>query len=334
MAEMTYAKAGVDIRKEDQAIKGMKSWIQKTFANREGRVGKVMVNIGGYANLIDLGSFALAFTNDGVGSKVLVAQELKKYDTIGIDLIAMNVNDLICVGAEPIALVDYLAMQDTNDDLSKEISVGLYEGAKQSRIAIVGGETASLPDVITGLDNDGFDLAGASIGIVAKDKIITGKNIQVGDKVIGFPSSGIHSNGLTLARKVLPKNMWMKILTPTRIYVAEVLEIIDKYKVSGLAHITGSGFKKMTRLTELGFLLDNLPEPMMIFKKIQELGEVSDEEMHRTFNMGIGFTIIANPQTTEKIMAEYGEKHKLRVIGSVVHGQGVVIRRGENEFII
>ncbi|MFH1835758.1 MAG: phosphoribosylformylglycinamidine cyclo-ligase [Methanobacteriota archaeon] len=328
----TYAKAGVDIRREELAIKGISGWLEKTFKFREGKIGAVMKGIGGYANLVDLGEYALAMTTDGVGSKVLVAQELDKYDTVGIDCIAMNVNDLICVGAEPIALVDYLAVESVNEKITSEISIGLYEGAQQAEITIVGGETATLPDVIRGVDKKGFDLAGTAVGVVKKDKIITGEDIIVGDKVVGIRSNGIHSNGLTLARKVLPKNMWSQLLKPTRIYVREVLSIIDEFPVHGLAHITGSAYLKLRRITEHGFILDNLPEPGMIFKKIQELANITDEEMYKTFNMGIGFCVITDEESAKSIVEKYKSEYKLDIIGTVVEEPEVTIKRGDLEF--
>jgi phosphoribosylformylglycinamidine cyclo-ligase len=323
----TYAKAGVDFKREDRAIKGIQSWVRKTFAFREGKMGAVLEDVGSFANLIDMGDYALAFCTDGVGSKVLVAQELEKYDTVGIDCVAMNVNDAICLGAEPISMVDYLALQHTNDEIAKEISKGLYEGAAQAGIAIVGGETASMPDIITGLDGKGFDLAAAAIGIVKKDKIITGEKVAVGDWVLGFKSSGIHSNGLTLARKVLPRNMYMNLLTPTRIYVKEVLQLIGKYDVHGMANITGGGFLNLLRLTKYGFVLDGMPEPQMIFKKIEELGKISEEEMYRTFNMGIGFCMVVSPDDGEDIVKRYGDDYGISRVGKVIAESGVTVMR-------
>ncbi|MFH1788224.1 MAG: phosphoribosylformylglycinamidine cyclo-ligase [Candidatus Altiarchaeota archaeon] len=328
----SYAKAGVDIRKENLAIKGISGWLEKTFKFREGKVGAVLKDIGGYANLVDLGSTCLAMTTDGVGSKVLVAQELDKYDTVGIDCIAMNVNDLICVGAEPIAMVDYLAVQSISQDTASEISIGLYEGAQQAGIAIIGGETATLPEVICGIGNKGFDLAGTAIGIVEKDKIITGDAIKPGDAVIGIESSGIHSNGLTLARKVIPKNMWSQLLKPTRIYVKEILSIINEFPVHGLANITGSAFLKLTRITKHGFVLDNMPEPELIFKKMQELGCIPDEEMYKTFNMGVGFCVVTDAETAQEIVGKYKTKYKLDVIGRIVEEPGVTIKLKGKEF--
>ena len=328
----TYAKAGVDIRKEELAIKSISGWVSKTFKFREGKVGEVIRDIGTFANLIDMGDFAIAMSTDGVGSKVLVAQELDKYDTVGIDCIAMNVNDLICLGAEPVAMVDYLAMQATDERIASDIAIGLYEGAQQAGIAIIGGETATLPDVIDGIDNKGFDLAGATIGIVEKDKVITGEKITVGDSVIGIASSGIHSNGLTLARKVLPKTMWSQLLKPTRIYVKEALTIIKEYPLHGLANITGGGMLNLERITPHGFMLDNLPEPDMIFKKIQELGCIPESEMYKTFNMGVGFCAITDSETAQEIVDKYKIEYELDVIGTVVKEVGVTLKRGDTEF--
>ncbi|MFH0860982.1 MAG: phosphoribosylformylglycinamidine cyclo-ligase [Candidatus Altiarchaeota archaeon] len=321
----TYAKAGVDIKKEDKTISGIRTWVSKTFKFREGKIGSVMYDIGTFANTIDFGEYALAFTTDGVGSKVLVAQELEKYDTVGIDLVAMNVNDLLCLGAEPIAMVDYLAISHPDEKTAREISIGLYEGARQAEIAIVGGETATLPDIIMGKGRMGFDIAAAAIGAVKKDKIITGETIAVGDVILGFASSGIHSNGLTLARKVLPVNMWTKLLTPTRIYVKEVLTLLKEYEIHGLANITGSGMLNLRRITKHGIMLDKLPEPPLIFKKIQELGKVSVDEMYRTFNMGVGFCVICSEETANLIVGKYGREFRIAPVGRIVEGGGVSI---------
>jgi phosphoribosylformylglycinamidine cyclo-ligase len=329
--EMSYSKAGVNIEREVLAIKNIKKWVGKTFEFRKGKTGEVMNEVGLFANVIDMGDYALAMCMDGVGSKVLVAQELKKYDTVGIDLVAMNVNDVICLGAEPIAIVDYMGFSRTDPDLARDLAIGLYEGCKQSNIACVGGETATLPEVIKGAGSEGFDLVATVIGIVKKEKIITGQKISPGDVVLGMKSSGIHSNGLTLARKVLPRNMWTSILTPTRIYVKEALELIEKYDIHGLAHITGSGFLNLPRLTKYGFDLEGIEE-LMVFKKIQELGNIPDKEMYKTFNMGIGFCVIVSPDVAEKIVAEYGDKFSLYPIGKVVEEPGVRITKNGKTF--
>ncbi|MCX6821589.1 MAG: phosphoribosylformylglycinamidine cyclo-ligase, partial [Candidatus Aenigmarchaeota archaeon] len=200
--EFTYAKSGVDISKVKKLHKSMAESLKETFSLRDGKFGKVLTEIGHYAGLIDIGNNkVLALHTDGVGTKVLICQMLDKYDQIGIDAVAMSVNDIICLGAEPVALVDYLAIEEPNDEMINEIMKGLVEGAKQADIAIVGGETAVMKDVITGIKGRGFDLAAMCVGIVDKDKIITGEKIISGDIIIGLESSGIHSNGLTLARK-------------------------------------------------------------------------------------------------------------------------------------
>ncbi len=326
----TYAKAGVDIRREDLAIRGICSWVKKTFKYREGKVGQVLTDIGHFANLIDMGDYALTLCADGVGSKVLVAQELNKFDTIGIDVVAMNVNDAICVGATPIAMVDYLAMQNTDPELAREISIGMCEGAKQADIAIIGGETATLPDTIVGLNNRGFDLAATVLGVAKKEKIVTGERVIPGDVVLGFKSSGIHSNGLTLARKVLPKDMWSALLQPTRIYVHEVLNLLENYEIHGLVNITGGGITNLSRVTKYGFIVDKPPEPQMIFKKIQELGKISDKEMYRTFNMGIGFCVITNKENADNILEKHGKEYGMSEIGKVVEEPYVkVIKNGK-----
>jgi len=330
----TYAQAGVDIRKEDLAVRGIANRIRKTFKFREGKIGGVLKDVGGYANLIDLGEFALAITTDGVGSKVLVAQELNKYNTVGIDLVAMNVNDLICLGAEPIAMVDYLATCTTDNKIMDEIAIGIYEGAEQAQIAVVGGETATLPDIICGIESKGFDLAGAAVGVVKKDKVITGEAIAPGDAVLGLSSSGIHSNGLTLARKVLPKTMWSKLLTPTRIYVKEIMTLINEFDVHGLANITGSSFIKLRRITDHGYRLDSMPEPDLIFKKVAEMGEVSDEEMYKTFNMGVGFCVITSPTEADKILEKYGREYKMTKIGEVIKEPKVVVVKDGAELVL
>lgn len=332
--EMTYAKSGVNIEMEELAIRNINKWVRKTFKFREGKIGNVIMDVGFYANLIDIGEFALTICMDGVGSKVLVAQELEKYDTIGIDLVAMNVNDVICLGAEPLAMVDYMALENTDPEIVRDIFIGIYKGAKMAGISVVGGETATLSEIIHGVDNRGFDLAATVVGIIKKDKIITGEKISPEDVVLGLRSSGIHSNGLTLARKVLPKSMWTRLLTPTRIYVKEILELIQNFDIHGLAHITGSGFLNLNRLTRFGFYLDKLPEADIIFKKIQELGNVSDSEMYRTFNMGIGFCVIVNEDDAEEILKRYGEKVRIQKIGYVTEKPGVKILKGGKEILL
>ena len=329
--EFTYAKAGVDISKIKKTHKSIAELLKETFSSRDGKFGKVLSEIGHYAGLIDIGdNKVLALHVDGVGTKVLIAQTLNKYNTVGIDCIAMCVNDIICMGAEPVALVDYLAVEEPNDEIINEITKGLVEGAKKADTAIVGGETAVMKDVIVGKEKKGFDLAAMCVGVVYKDKIIIGEKMRVNDVVIGLESSGIHSNGLTLARKVLSSEYHEELLKPTLIYVKPVLEIIDNCEVHGLANITGGAFSKLMRIGDkagVGFLLDEMPELPEIFELIQKQGNVSDREMYRTFNCGIGFCVVVPENGSEKVI-EICKKHGInaRRIGRAVEEKDVKIK--------
>lgn len=329
MVENMYAGSGVDFRREHDVVEAIKRMLRPTFNYRDGcEYGRVQCDIGAYANMVSFGDHSLALTTDGVGSKVLIAQALGRYEEVGIDCVAMNVNDIICVGAEPIAMVDYIAMQNMDINIAKEIAWGLAKGAKEANIAIIGGETASMPDVIRGVGDRGFDLAGTALGVVKKDKIITGKKISVGDVVMGLSSSGIHSNGVSLARKILPQNMWLNLISSTRIYVREVLDMLDSFDVHGLAHITGGGFLNLNRLTDHGFLLDSMPSVPVIFKRIQEMGGISDDEMYRTFNMGVGFCVVVDESDAVKI-ENSGMAFR---IGKVIKDGGVSIVKDGTEF--
>ncbi len=315
---MKYADAGVDIKKEEEAIKALTSVVKYV---REG-VGKPCLT-NHYASAISLKPICdlmVTITTDGVGSKVLVAEKMNKFDTIGIDCVAMNVNDLIAVGSEPVAMVDYIAIEKPDEKIMREIAKGLEEGCRIANITLVGGETATLPDMVKG-----FDLAGTAIGI-AKE-LITGENIQPGDVIFGIPSSGVHSNGLTLVRKVLEKtgisysdefekgvSYGEEILKPTRIYV-EVLDVLKRFEVKGMAHITGGGLLNLLRLKKLKFVIDKPLEPHKIFRVIQELGNVEEEEMYKTFNMGMGFALIMDRSEAKKL--EKSGMIEGRVVGRV-----------------
>jgi phosphoribosylformylglycinamidine cyclo-ligase len=271
-----------------------------------GKTGRVLDVRQHYAGLIEINrDYALALHTDGVGTKVLVAESCHKYDTIGIDCVAMNVNDIICVGAEPLALVNYLALEKMRLELVREIMVGLRKGAREAGVAIVSGETAIMSDVIRG-----FDLAATVVGIVKKDRIITGSQIREGDLIFGIRSSGIHSNGLTLARKLLlsPKvnnRIARELLRPTRIYVKQVMRLLSsRAEIHGLAHVTGGGYSKLKRLgvqSRTGFVLNQMPKPQRVFEEIQTEGQLSDREMYRTFNMGIGFLIVCTRESEHRL---------------------------------
>jgi phosphoribosylformylglycinamidine cyclo-ligase len=338
---MTYAESGVDILKEEKAIKGILSSIKtqrKGFGEPLG---------GHYAGMIDFGEYALVLCTDGVGSKVKIASELKKWDTMGIDCIAMNVNDAICVGAEPLAFVDYLAIDDPKPEITKEIGKGLEKGAVSSNISIIGGETASLPEIIKG-----FDLAGTCLAYVKKDEIITGEKIKPGDVIIGLSSSGLHSNGYTLARKVIqlsnlfytdkfPDNIYPSktigeiLLTPTQIYVKETVELLKNIKVHGIAHITGGGLRNLNRLNKnVKFVITDSLEPQPIFKFLQKSGNIADKEMYQTFNMGMGLAIIVPEKDVQKsinILKKHS-KSKVKIVGKIENGKGVELPEKKVKF--
>lgn len=329
--EITYADAGVDIESENASITAIVSGIQSTLSLRKGRVGESITGIGHFSGIIRINEKkGIALTSDGVGSKILIANMISKYDTIGIDLIAMNANDIICTGAEPLTLVDYLAVEKHDAEISSEIARGLSAGAKMAGISISGGELATLPEIINGID-----LAGFMIGIVDIERIITGEDIRPGDAVVGLKSSGIHSNGLTLARKVLfekyspnekifdKRTVAQELLVPTKIYVKEVLELIEVVRPTGLANITGGGLGNLSRLTSHGFYIDNLPEEQSVFKEIQK-GNVSEKEMYRTFNMGVGFCVVVKNNDVETVIDICKKFGTIATkIGNVVKGQGV-----------
>lgn len=336
---VTYRDAGVDVGKIRTAQKSIGEIISAT--HRMAAAGKVVSGFGHYAGLIKLGRELLALHSDGVGTKVLVAQLMNKFDTIGIDCVAMNVNDVICVGAQPVGFIDYVALRQPNEELLQEIAKGLVEGARQSQMAIVGGETAILPDVITGEGENAFDLAGMVMGVVVKGKPILGSAIKPGDVILGVESSGLHSNGYTLARKVLlskysvddnaehlVQTVGEELLIPTKIYVRPVTEIIKKkkIKVHGLANITGGSFTKLSRLNvRVRYDLDDLPAPTGIFRQIQVDGEIESREMYRTFNMGVGFCVIAPKASTDDIISVFAKyKMHCRAIGRIEKGSGEV----------
>ena len=339
---VTYSESGVDINLEEATVSALVSEIKNTLSFRD-----VITESGHFAALVRLGNKAIAMSTDGVGSKILVAKMMDKYDTVGIDCIAMVVNDILCVGAEPIAMVDYLAVEKADPEIAGQIGKGLAKGAEMAKIAMIGGETASLPEIIKD-----FDLAGTGIGIVDNDKIITGENISEGDILIGIESNGIHSNGLSLARKVffdkanlnvdspLPEDpdklVGEELLKPTAIYVKPIIELLkEDIDVHGLAHITGGGFLNLKRLKKgIGFNIDNLPEPNSIFKSMYSL-DVPLEEMYRVFNMGIGFVVIVPAEDADKTINVIKTYNKAYKIGHVVDDmdETVKIKTFKGDFI-
>jgi phosphoribosylformylglycinamidine cyclo-ligase len=325
-----YKTAGVDTAATQSGLHKIVERIKETWPSADG-IGAVKLDIGYFANVIDIGGIGLAICTDGVGSKSIIAQMMRRYDTIGIDCVAMNVNDLLCVGARPISLVDYIGVEQSDADMLGGIAIGLAAGAKQAGVSISGGEISPLKDVMRG-----FDLVGTAIGLVPLDRIITGRDLIPGDVVIGLESSGIHSNGLTLARyiffkqgnlsidQVLPElgiSLGEELLRPTLIYVPEMLEIIDKVPtVKGLINITGDGLLNLPRVdAKVGFMIDNLPPVPPIFRLIQSHGGVSSAEMYQVYNMGVGFCVLANQKDRDAILSVL-QRHgrRAQVIGRVI----------------
>jgi phosphoribosylformylglycinamidine cyclo-ligase len=308
-----YKASGVDVAEADAGLRNIVARITATWP--QSGFGAVQLPIGYFANVVDIGGIGLALCTDGVGSKAIIAQLMNRYDTIGIDCVAMNVNDLLCVGARPVSMVDYIATDRADAAMLDGIAIGLAEGARQAGISISGGEISQLRDIVTG-----FDLVGMAAGIVKLDRIIVGHDLAPGDRVIGIASSGIHSNGFSLARRaffeiagvavdhVFPSlgcPLGEELLRPTHIYVSEILEILDRIpSVKALIHITGDGLLNLPRVAaEIGFVLDNLPPPPPIFALIEEHAGVERAEMFEVYNMGVGFCVVVAEQDADAALA-------------------------------
>ncbi|HEX8050967.1 MAG TPA: phosphoribosylformylglycinamidine cyclo-ligase [Solirubrobacterales bacterium] len=328
-ASDAYAKAGVDQGAADSAVAGL---VRALGAINLERPSLQVPLPGHYASVVRFDeTTGIAFSTDGVGTKLVVAEELGRFDTVGIDCVAMNVNDVICIGAEPLAMVDYIAVDKADPEVCEEIGVGLARGAELAGIEITGGELAQLGELVRGVD-----VSGACIGRVVLDEIIDGSAVEPGDVVIGLPSTGIHSNGYTLARASLAgiglgedpdgrlgRPLGEELLRPTQIYVKPVVELLrSEVDVRGLAHITSGGTKNLLRLAaDVGYEID-APLPVLpIFELIQERGEVSDEEMREVFNMGCGFCVVVaaadEAAALEKLRGHYPEAQR---IGRAIEG--------------
>jgi len=323
MRKDAYKQTGVDTDEADAGLFSIVRRIQATWPEQgDGRVLLPVGPDGYFANVIEVGGNGIALCTDGVGSKSLVATMLEKYDTIGIDCVAMNVNDMICVGAKPISMVDYLAVERADASMLDEIGVGLVRGATLAGISISGGETAQLKNIV-----HGFDLVGMAMGQVQLNRVLSGEHVVPGDIVIGVKSSGVHSNGLTLARKAffegekfrvshkfddLELSIGEELLRPTDIYVAEAMEILARVAgTKALINVTSDGLLNLTRVAaKVGFVIDSLPDPHPIFRLIQKYAEVpEDSEMFEVFNMGIGFCYVVEPAAVEltlSILKDHG----------------------------
>jgi phosphoribosylformylglycinamidine cyclo-ligase len=310
------------------------------------RLGAPTTDFGFYASVLQLtADLGLAISTDGVGTKLLVAQAAGKFDTVGIDLVAMNANDIICVGAEPIAMVDYVAVESSDSDQLREIALGLREGARQARISIPGGETAQVAEMLHH-DPHGraFDLVGTCVGTVPMDRVILGQDVAPGDAVIGFSSSGIHSNGLTLARNVFlshaewsldrhvaefGRSLAEELLEPTRIYVALAMDLLESTTIHALAHITSDGLMNLNRVAadNVAFDIDYLPAAPPVFDLLSKLGHVEDAEMYAVYNMGIGLCAVLPEADGEPALA-LGRQHGLEAwrLGTVTRAEVKSVR--------
>ena len=340
MARMTqgaYARAGVDTGRAERAVAGLVD-VLRTIDT--GRPSRSAVGSGHYASVIDLdGTTGIALSTDGVGTKVIVAQELGRFDTVGIDCIAMNVNDVLCVGATPLAVLDYLAVEDADPGLVRAVAEGLKAGAEDAGVEIPGGELAQLPELVHGHPSPrGFDLVGACFGTVALDAIVAGGRIEPGDAVIGLPSSGVHSNGLTLARRALTdlletppelggRTVGETLLQPTVIYVRAVLDLLaSDAEVRGLAHITSGGLLNLLRLeADVGYRIDAPLAPPPVFELIASRSGAPEAELQEVFNMGCGFCCVVPGAHADAAAALLGVRHPgARVIGEVTDDVGAV----------
>ena len=334
-----YKSAGVDADKKEGSLNRLLEYVNKTFSLNP---CKPLLPVGFYANVIDLRPIGIpigiAFSTDGVGTKILVAEQMGKYDTVGIDCVAMNVNDLLCVGATPVSMVDYLAVSEANAALLEQVARGLYIGCEQAGVNLCGGELAQVAELLAKKEGTtSFDMVGTAIGTVDPDRILVGSNLAEGDILVGLDSSGLHSNGYTLARKIcfdnahlsvdrlipeLNRTLGEELLEPTRIYVKPVLEMMKAAEPKALFHITGDGFLNLIRTARpVGYRIEHLPEAPPIFSFLQSRGKVSNEEMFRVFNMGIGFALVLPAgstkfETIRSIAASSG--YRAHILGHVV----------------
>ncbi|PSP82865.1 phosphoribosylformylglycinamidine cyclo-ligase [Halobacteriales archaeon QS_1_68_17] len=313
---LTYAEAGVDIDESEAATAALLA-----------ATGEFT---GDYAGLVDIGDRYLALATDGVGTKLLVAEAMDDYSTVGIDCIAMNANDLVATGVEPVAFVDYLAVETPDGRTAEQIGEGLAAGAERAGVALVGGETAVMPDVIRGLD-----VAGTCAGLAPKDGLFPGE-AAAGDALVGVRSSGIHSNGLTLAREAVTRDhaytdpfppnpdrtIGEELLEPTRIY-ADLLGPLREHDARAAAHVTGGGWTNLGRMGTFWYEITDPFEPQPVFEFVRREGNVSDAEMHRTFNMGTGFVASLASEDAEAFAEDRADA---RIVGHVEEGDAVSIR--------
>ena len=331
MAKLTYKDAGVDKEKGYEEVELIKQIVKKTHGK------EVLTDIGGFAgaflpDLTGMKNPVLLSGTDGVGTKIKLAMEMDKHDTVGIDCVAMCVNDIICQGAKPLFFLDYIATGRLNPKKMADLVSGVAQGCLDSGAALIGGETAEMPGIYK---EDDYDLAGFAVGIVDREKIISGESLEEGDVAIGLKSSGLHSNGFSLVRAALDQaginlfdqfdenqSIGEKLLTPTKIYAKEIKNLTENVEVKAIANITGGGlYENVPRVLKDDLAVDfDLSEFDIdpIFKKIQEWGEIDTEEMYHTFNMGIGMVVVVSPEDEMKATELLG--NEAIKIGKVTEG--------------
>ncbi len=312
---MDYKEAGVDVEKGDLFVNNIKRFIKNTYNQN------VVSGVGGFAALYDIGGGRyLASGTDGVGTKLKLAQDLNRHDTIGQDLVAMCVNDILCTGARPLFFLDYLATGKLDLYAHEQIVKGIADACIESGCVLIGGETAEMPGFYQG---NKYDLAGFAVGDVYKEDLITGKDIKDGDSIVGLASSGFHSNGYSLVRKIIgeDRKLKMECLTPTTLYVKTIQRILrtNRSLIKGIAHITGGGFNNIPRInSNFGYDISKLPKANEIPEHISyvtKLSKLSDTELYKTFNMGVGLVIVTSDE--KALMKEIGEEHRSWVLGKV-----------------
>jgi phosphoribosylformylglycinamidine cyclo-ligase len=339
----TYEDAGVNIELGDECSARAYAHAKSTFPSRSGMLGQAVTLEGGFSGAQDMGDYYLTHNSDGVGSKAVVAQALGKYDTLGWDLLAMVLDDTVCMGAETLSITNTLDTAKVDPLMTEALLKGLAEACISQKVIIAGGEIAELPGMV-----NGFTWNASSIGVVAKDRMIVGDRVQVGDKIVGLGSRGFRSNGLSLVRKILTDafgsdwvhepygdgmNWGEAVLVPSRLYSACVLDMIGRFgqpsqvEVHGIAHITGGGIHNLNRVlkkNKLGARLQNLFKPLPVMQKLQELGKVTDEEAYKTWNMGTGMVLVMPQSQVEKAL-EIAVQHKIpaQVVGEVTAEEGL-----------
>ncbi len=344
----SYKKAGVDIKAGDNASKIAYNYAKSTFSSRKGMIGEPVMDEGSYAGLIDMGEFYLVQCDDGVGTKIEIAERIGKYDTLGYDLLAMVADDAVCLGAETISISNTIDTNKVDAEIIDGLMKGLAKACIEQKVIISGGEIAEV-----GKSVNGYIWNATAVGILEKNKMITGENIEPGDKIISLKENGFRSNGFSLVRYILEnkfgkdvylqespfgKNWGEVLLEPSKIYSADLLKILGRFgekrkvEIKGISHITGGGiagnFSRIIKKKKIGAIFDNLFEPSKMVKKIQKLGNVSEEEAYKTWNMGNGMMLVIAPDNVDFVLQNLDVEAK--VAGEIMEDQKIIIQTKGN----